>query len=218
MKKTIFITMAAIALMCALVHNSASQPNAIWNSGFGFTNEINGYVVSSLDYTGLLTLASTNVATNVVGPSGYTNTVSGVVVGSRDNAGNIAMGSAALTLTGTTSTNLVSSTGITNTVSGFVKFSVSGTGLLTASNTIVSSNGFANYGVFSNMLSGFTAWTNTNTFDVAVTFTNGVTNLCYSNSFGAMWRNTTNAGIYTQHMKPGTVITNASTSAVLWQE
>ena len=85
--------------------------------------------------------------------------------------------------------------------------------------TVSGANGFSSQGTNSLVLTGFTAWTNTNAFSVTLYYTNGVTNLCLSNSTPfLLFRNTTNSGLVPIHMPQNFIVTNASASAVAVQE
>ena len=150
--------------------------------------------------------ASSSTVSNIVigygsGPASCTNSIYLFSAGTAGDINQIRIG------TPGTQTNCVIA-GTVQTASGIV-----------ASNTMTSSNGFASYGTYSWPLVTLQFWTNTNAFSVTLTYTNGVTNLCFSNSTPAvLFRSVTNAGVYGQHMPPGSIVTNSAAGAVAWQE
>ena len=195
MKKTILVASPLLVLV-AFVWLAHGQPNAIFNSGFGFTNESAGFVISSLDASGDLTLCLTNSGTNTVSATGITNVNSGTTTFAVSSAG------------------AVTAAGALNLAGGFV-----GASTVSAAKTITGSNGFASYGTNNLTLAASSVgWTNTNAFNMIMTFTNGVSNLFFSNgAVGLFYKGVMNAGVYSQPMPPGSVVTNTATSAVIWQ-
>jgi hypothetical protein len=204
---TAYIMFTIGAWYCSICNNTFEMGNfryGIWiNAINSYTSQYNHIYANGMDDTS-------------------TNTLAGLYLGSQTRFNTSALNFGGL---GTTSPFVVDSgmgnicldaQGLTNLNNKLYYTAAFGQNSIVGVSNLLATN-IASSGTY--RLAPFTAtgWTNTNTFNCIVDFTNGVTNLCMCNSVALIFRNGTNARWVSRVFPVGANCTNASTSFTVSQ-